>query len=230
MGDTSFGGHCLKKVADRRGSMLMEFVLTMPVLFMLAMIILQFAQIWVARHMVAYAAFCSARSMLSSNPIEWASKNSKENGAYQAARRALAWVTILGTADTSEMRGWDEGYISVGSGDFSDIGDDSTESYATVIYGSKDTHDVLVPGWGQIPESNSVDIRLDVSPTIVPGRYVSAEVKYKFPLLMPVAANLISQGELDGFPYIELKETCVLPAPYSTARLPLNAYDYTSYD
>ena len=230
MGDTSFGGHCLKKVADRRGSMLMEFVLTMPVLFMLAMIILQFAQIWVVRNMVAYAAFCSARSMLSCNPAEWAAKNSKENGAYQAARRVLAWVTIMGTSETRNLRDYDEGHLSFGAGHFSDIKDKSTPSFITAVYGSSQTKDVLVPGWGQISQSNSIDIRLDVTPSVVQGKYACAEVKFKFPLLTPVAAEIIAQGDLDGAPYIELKETCVLPLPYSTAKLPLNAYDYTSYD
>lgn len=210
--------------------MLMEFVLTMPVLFMLIMIILQFAQIWVVRNMVAYAAFCSARSMLSSNPSEWAAKNSNENGAYQAARRVLAWVTIMGTQESRELRDYDEGHLSFGSGSFSDINDKSTPSFVTAIYGSERTEDVVVPGWGQINESNSVDLRLDVTPTIEQGRYVCSKVKFKFPLLIPVAAQIMSQGDLDGAPYIELTETCILPLPYSTAKLPVNAYDYTSYD
>ena len=209
-----------------RGSVLMEFVLTMPILITLIMLILQFSQIWVARQMVAYSAFCAARSMLSCNPAEWAIKNSMENGAYQAARRALSWVTIMGKSDTNHLRGWDEETRSLGT--FSDIGE-TTISYATTIYGSSATHDVLVPGWGQVPESNSVDIRLELNPRIVQGRYASAEVKYKFPLLMPVVAQLVATGKCDGFPCIDLTETCVLPLPYSTAQLPLKAYDY-SYD
>lgn len=220
-----------RAIRDRRsGSVLMEFVLTMPILVTLVMLILQFAQVWVARQMVAYSAFCAARSMLSCNPVEWVIKNSTENGAYQAARRALSWVTIMGRSDTRHLRGWEEESLDFGVGDFSDVGDGSTETFTTIIYGSKATHDVLVPGWGQVPESNSVDLRLELTPRIVQGRYVSAEVKYKFPLLMPVAAQLIATGECDGFPCIDLTETCVLPLPYSTAQLPLNAYDYTSYD
>lgn len=247
----------------KKGSMLMEFVLTMPILFMLIMLILQFAQIMVARQFVAYAAFCSTRSMLCSNPSEWALKNSKNNCAFQAARRALAWVNIFGTPETAHMRGWEEGYLSVGAGDFSDIGDKSTLSYLTTMYGDKETHDVLVPGWGQVPESNSVDDRLDVTcgPQIPNGKYAYSTVKYKFPLLIPVAGQMISffakhdagesaymrsrtlmpgwTGEQEIFhdvPYIELTETCVLPLPYSTAKLPGNplgvgsAFDYTSYD
>ena len=244
----------------KRGSMLMEFVLTMPILFMLIMLILQFAQIMVVRQFVAYAAFCSTRSMLCSNPSEWKQKNSRSNCAFQAARRVLAWVNIFGTPETAHLRGREEGYIDHGAGDFSDIDDKSTEAYTTIMYGSKETHDVLIPGWGQIPESNSIDRRLDVEcgPKIPNGKYAYSTVKYKFPLLIPVAGQMIgffmkhSASEskymqskdlppgwidelgpdemIDGMPYITLTETCVLPLPYSTARLPVNAFDYLSYD
>ena len=234
-----------------RGSMLLEFVLTMPILFMLIMLILQFAQIMVVRQFVAYAAFCSTRSMLCSNPTEWALKNSKNNCAFQAARRVLAWVNIFGTPETAHLRSWEEGYLSVGSGDFSDVQGENL-SYTTIAYGSKETHDVLIPGWGQIPESNSIDRRLDVAPGVNPGKCAWSTVKYKFPLLIPVAGQMIgffmhhsaaesqymkskdlppgwidslSEDEmLDGMPYITLTETCVLPLPYSTAALPGNPY------
>ena len=244
----------------RRGSMLMEFVLVMPILFMLIMLIIQFAQIMVVRQFVAYAAFCSTRSMLCSNPSEWSplvKPEKRDRCTHQAARRVLAWVNIFGDPETANLRSWDEETRSLGK--FSDIGE-TTISYTTVIYGSKDTHDVLVPGWGQIPESNSVDTRLNVEcgPMVPNGRYAYSTVRYDFPLLIPVAGQIIgffmhhSASEskymqskdlppgwidelgpdemIDGMPYITLTETCVLPLPYSTARLPVNAFDYTSYD
>lgn len=237
--------------ADCRGSMLLEFVLTMPILFMLIMLILQFAQIMVVRQFVAYAAFCSTRSMLCSNPSEWDSKNPKQfQCTHQAARRVLAWVNIFGTPETAHLRGSEEGYLSVSSGDFSDI-QDTPLTYTSKLYGSKATHDVLIPGWGQIPESNSVDRRLEVEcgPKIPNGKYAYSTVRYKFPLLIPVAGQMISflakhsadeslymrsktlmpgwtgeQELFDGVPFIELTETCVLPLPYSTANLPGNAF------
>ncbi len=244
--------------AVKRGSALMEFVLVMPILFMLIMGVIQFAQIMVVRQFVAYAAFCATRSIYCSNPKEWSgSQNSKNNCAFQAARRVLAWVTIFGTPETANLRSWDEEHLSIGAGDFAEIEDDNV-SFATTVYGSKATHDVLVPGWGQVPESNSVDRRLKVEadPESGKGKYAAATVRYKFPLLIPVAGQMISffaknsvfdsqymknkdltvggwTGEeelFDGVPYIELKETCVLPLPYSTANLPENAFDYTTYD
>ena len=204
--------------ARRRGSVLMEFVLTMPILFMLIMLVIQFAQVMTARQFVAYAAFCSARSMLCANPSECGGSD-RTSGVYQAARRALAWVNIFGAGN---------------GGGF----------------------EVQVPGWGKVPESSSVDSRLDVSTSISQARYVESTVTYKFPLLIPVAGQMVGflskksysdslyvksktmmagwtgeSGDLiDGMPYIELVEKCVLPLPYSTANLPSSAFDSYSYD
>lgn len=200
----------------RKGTMLMEFVLTMPILFILIMLVVQFAQIMLARQMVSYAAFCSSRSMLCSKPEEWRG-GGKNSCAHQAARRVLAWVNIFG-----EPKGGSNG--------------------------------VLVPGWGRVPGSNSIDKRLEVKPSISQARYVKSVVTYKFPLLVPVAGQMIGflskdsaknslyvksktmmagwtgeEGDLvDGMPYIALTETCVLPLPYSTKNMPSGAFDYTN--
>lgn len=236
--------------AMKKGSMLLEFVLTMPTLFMLIMLVLQVAQILVVRPFVAYAAFCSTRSMLCANRGEWNPKNDKQfQCTHQAARRALAWVNIFGTPETADLRGWEEEALEPKPSAFSDI-DGTPIYYTTKIYGSKKTKDVTVPGWGQIPASNSVDDRLDVDVEseglgVFPGRYAASKVTYKFPLLIPVAGQMISflarhsaeeslyvksktlmpgwTGEQElfhGVPYIELTETCVLPLPYSPDKLP----------
>ena len=227
--------------AMKKGSMLLEFVLTMPILIMLIMFVIQFAQIMVVRQFVAYAAFCSTRSMLCSNPSEWDPELNpkKERCTHQAARRVLAWVNIFGTPKTAHLRGWEEKTLkSFNPSTFSDI-DNTPLSYTTRVYGSKKTHDVVVPGWGQIPESNSVDDRLEVDVMQKQGKYVASTVKYKFPLLIPGAGQMISawvnesdgkQALFHGVPFITLTETCVLPLPYSTANLPTSAFDYTSYD
>ena len=207
----------VQSAAMRKGTMLMEFVLTMPILFMLIMLVIQFAQVMLARQMVAYAAFCSTRSMLCSKPSEWQGSG-KSSCAHQAARRALAWVNIYGTPKST-------------------------------------ANGVLVPGWGHVPESDSVDKRLDVTTSISQAKYVKSTVAYKFPLLVPVAGQMVGflskdraenslyvssktmmagwtgeTGDLvDEIPYILLTETCVLPLPYSTVNMPKGAFD-NSYD
>ena len=207
----------VQSAAMRKGTMLMEFVLTMPILFMLIMLVIQFAQVMLARQMVAYAAFCSTRSMLCSKPSEWQGSG-KSSCAHQAARRALAWINIYGDPNGT-------------------------------------ANGVLVPGWGHVPESDSVDKRLNVTTSISQARYVKSTVAYKFPLLVPVAGQMVGflskdraenslyvssetmmagwtgeTGDLvDEIPYILLTETCVLPLPYSTVNMPKGAFD-NSYD
>lgn len=246
----------MKGVNQRTGSMLMEFVISMPILVMLIMLVIQFAQIWTIRQYVVYSAFCAARSLLSANLEEWSTfRDKKERCDHAAARRALAWVTILGTRSSDHLRSFETADSNVGAGDFSDTSDKSKFQFVTLIRGDLGTHDVMVPGWGQVNKSNSVDQRLNVKSSIVSCQYAKSSVSFKFPLLIPIAGQMISwfakhraedsdfikknmeltgwTGEeetFDGFPYIELKETCVLPLPYSPARLPLNAYDYTAYD
>lgn len=123
--------------------------------------------------------------------------------------------------------------------------------------GPNEANDIEVPGWGKIPESNSIDRRLAVKATFVPKRYTSAKVAYRYPLLIPIAGRMIgwltrhSWQEsayvksralppgwlngvedvplIDGMPYITLTETCVLPLPYSPANLPANAFDYGTW-
>ena len=245
----------MKGVNQRTGSMLMEFVISMPILVMLIMLVIQFAQIWTVRQCVAYSAFCAARSLLSANPVEWSTlRAKKERCDHAAARRVLSWVTMLGTRSSDRLRSFETADSSVES-----AYDKSKFQFVTLIRGDLGTHDVMVPGWGQVNESNSIDMRLNVESWPRDGLdyqgYAKSTVSFKFPLLIPIAGQMVSwlakhraedsdfikknmeltgwTGEeetFDGFPYIELKETCVLPLPYSPARLPLNAYDYTAYD
>ena len=198
----------------RRGSMLMEFVLVMPLLFIMIMLVLQFAQVWMVKQVMSYAAFCAARSTICVNEAYPADA---QHGAETAAKRVLAWVNFFGTG------------------------------------GSKG---VKVPGWGEIPESAGIDRRVtvylnDAIPEIgypIPGAR-AAQVVFNCPLLIPIAGQMVSwyaqhtyadgDAEIWGwtgkqcllpgegvFPYIRLRKTCILPLPYSTANLPVNAYDW----
>ncbi len=194
----------------RRGSVLMEFVLSMPLMITLIFLVVQFAQIWTVRQVVAYSAFCATRSMLSAAPSEWSSAKPKSMRCdHRAAARALAWVNI---------------YSPAGGGK-------------------------RVPGWGTVPQSASVDDRVEVESSHSAGEYATSKVTFKFPLLVPVAGQMISylaknraedakyskigsptlmwSGEEELFekiPYIELTERCVLPLPFDPSAQPANAY------
>lgn len=228
-----------------RGSMLMECVLVLPVQLLLVMAVVQFAQIWTARYVTSYAAYCAARATLSTNPAN------HQSAAESAARRVCAWANL---ADLPERL-------------MSSRAPDDHEG------------ELLVPGWGAIPNSASIDRRVDVvlgfmdQAADFKGRssgVTAATVKFRFPLVTPLAGSMISwlakhgsgasgdstaeyrlvsgwtgeaeiledersriarSSQKDGsvkmdymeqgvFPYIELTETCVLPLPYSTSQLP----------
>ena len=197
----------IERRRGRSGSVLMETVLVLPVLFLFIVGILQFAHIWMAKQMTAYAAYAAARAMMVVPPSE------QQAAAENAARMVLSWISLA-----------DEGDSKPG---------------------------VSVPGWGKIYGSSSVWKRVEVFANNTPTS-VSAKVEFKFPLMMPgMAANRIiasaatdsyvlpeSSGDfwedwsnaagnpssIDGWPYIELMEDCILPMPYSTANFPSGAF------
>lgn len=222
--------------SSRRGSIMMEFVISMPILFLLIMLTLQYAHVWMAKQMLSYAAFCAARSTLACAPGE------QQKATREAAKRALAWMNIYGKRD----RAYAHVDSEISASDFSDISDTSAfqnqSGRPPAVAG-----DVKIPGWGGVPESDSTDDRLQTKPLVVQGKYAACTVVYKFPLLIPVAGQMVSYlakhttgkesatyrasmgwtGEeelFDGMPFIELTETCVLPLPYSTVNLPFGAY------
>lgn len=205
----------------RRGSIMMETVLVMPLLLLLIFGILQFAQIWMARQLVVYAAACSARAMTVVLPEEQA------DAADKAAKLALSWLCLVEDGSESgnagvEVPGW--GRIP---------GSRSVDRRVRTS--------VLLNG-------RRYDGTDDANPV------VGVTVSFRFPLLIPgMAINTIlgnfanrpnqplSQGadfygnlaqanrnpivDIDGWPYMDFRETCILPMPYSPRNYPKGGYD-----
>ena len=63
-----------------KGSMLLETVLAMPLLYVLIMAVLQIAHIWTARQIAVYAAYSATRATLCVSPLE-----------AQATAKSAAW-------------------------------------------------------------------------------------------------------------------------------------------
>jgi len=82
----------------RRGAVLVEAVLVLPVLLMLIFAVIQFANVMMVQQVVEYAAYCGARATLTCNSMQ-ANKRAKE-----AAKRVLAPVS-LSTEDDSSSKG-----------------------------------------------------------------------------------------------------------------------------
>ena len=234
----------IRAFSVRPGSMLMEFVLTMPILVILIMLVLQFAQLWLVREVVSYAAFCAARSTLCVVPAE------QSDAAKKAAMQVLAWVNTFGSDGGTGSEG------TYNAGAFSDIKDGYEFNYYEGS--SDDSGNLKIPGWGGVPESSGLSDRVSVELDIksqsrnIGGKKPVASavtVKYKFPMLVPIAGQMISYlakhsaseskyvkskdimpgwtGEEEtfgGVPYIELVETGVVPMPYSTVNFPFMAY------
>ena len=187
----------IERKRGRAGSVLMETVLALPVLFLFIVGILQFAHIWMAKQMTAYAAYAAARAMMVVPPGE------QQAAAENAARMVLSWISLA------------------------DGGDDSAEAKVTV------------PGWGKVLGSGSVLRDWDQNGRVCVDIMnmvdsVRAEVKFRFPLMMPgMAVNTLvaNAGDadaqvsaIDGWPFGVLTEECTLPVPYSRAQLPRDAF------
>ena len=82
------------KHADSNGSMLMEAVVCIPVLLVMILGCMQIAHIWFARQLVQYAAYASARVLLST-PDQDCEKAVKTGGAaWKAAAQVCSWVAL----------------------------------------------------------------------------------------------------------------------------------------
>ena len=221
--------HGRHKFRQRRvaGSMLMEFVLTMPLLFIMIMGVLQVAHIWTARLVTHYAAFCAARATLTTN--EWLllalsiDPDGPGSPAHDAARQVCAWVVFSDSeGDAFKIPGWGN-----------------------------------IPHSAELKKRVRVTPRVGPAPlggSFVGAPWLSgATVQFDFPLLMPVVGTMMGwlakndsndadfaigsgwSGQSDytnndrigdtrvyGGPYLTLTETVWLPKTYSTKRYPVS--------
>lgn len=188
----------------RRGSILMETVLVMPLLLFLIFGILQFAQICMARQFVVYAATCAARAMTVVQPSEQA------DAADKAAKLALSWLCLAeddserGNAGV-EVPGW--GIIP---------GSRSVGRRVTVRFPLDDEGDRYDGTKDKYPfVAVSVGFRF---PLLIPGMAINRILGNFANRDQPLANNP------DGWPYVKFEETCILPMPYSPKNFPRGGY------
>jgi len=105
----------------RRGTVLMECVLVLPILTLLVFAIVQFSLIWYAQIMTHYAAYNAARAALVYHPGEYRVTDAKDNVTqkfkqtsgvcWEAACRTLAWVGNApdGGESSFTVPGWWQG-------------------------------------------------------------------------------------------------------------------------
>lgn len=199
-----------------RGSVLMETVIVMPLLLLLVFGVIQFAHIWMARQMVAYAAFCATRAVMVVPPDE------QEKAARNAAEVALSWMNMADggrDGNTVKIPGWGK---VIGSG--------CSEARVSEV-------EVVENGVGKEVAQVRVEFKF---PLLIPVMAVnrifakganqtsillSDYSKARFYEDLVTASKRPGEDEIGGWPYIKLTETCVLPMPYSTEDFPTGAFD-----
>ena len=201
----------------RRGSILAETVLVMPLLLLLIFGIIQFAQICMARQFVVYAAACAARAMTVVQPSE------QDDAADKAAKLALSWL-CLAEADSEssnagvEVPGWGliPGSRSVDRRVTTTTfchGDDDAEPYVGVRVGFR--FPLLIPG---------------MAINTIIGNFADTDRNQPLAQGADFYGNLAQASrnpivDIDGWPYINFTETCILPMPYSPKNFPKGGYD-----
>ena len=218
---------------ERKGAVLLEFVLCFPILLVLFLFAMQLAQIMITWQVVHYAAYMGARSSMVTNNIQ------RQSQAEKVVKRILAVVSASPTnSAASNKKG------------------DNKDSERT-----KDEYCKL-DGWGYLPDTKYLEkqVSVDIPLTDIDPSGVRCTVKFKMFLNVPVAGPLIAffanpkkkdkdwQKKLDDqanalnpaflsddpqtiepdkdlkIPYIELSSTSTVNIPYGTKAYPLDIF------
>lgn len=178
----------------RNGSVLMEFLLVFPIIVLLVSMILQFSQIWIARQLTAYAAYCATRATLCVN------KDEAEMAARHAAESVCAWMCLAGLS-TDETDALSEEAVETNWNSYHNMTEETAddETIYRDVSAPRDS-ELNIPGWGSIPGSSSRHARVavEVKKNGDNPYYAAVRVKFKFPLLLPLAGKIISWGASQG--------------------------------
>ena len=222
---------------ERKGAVLLEFVLCFPILLVLFFFAMQLAQIMITWQVVHYAAYMGARSSMVTNNIQ------RQSQAEKVVKRILAVVSASPVTTSAQNN------KNGGKGGNKD--DDRT----------KDEYCKL-DGWGYLPDTKYLEkqVSVDIPLTDIDPSGVRCTVKFKMFLNVPVAGPLIAyfanpnkkdkdwEKKLDDqayalnpallpddpqtiepekdlkIPYIELSSTSVVNIPYGTKAYPLDVF------
>ena len=174
---------------DRHGSVLMEFLLVFPIILLLVSMLLQFAQIWIARQITAYAAYCATRATLCVN------KDEQTTAAQYAAESVCAWMCYAGLSTDEAATLQEVSHAPLNWNKYHDMTDEVAND--DTIYkdvSAPRSAELNIPGWGSVPGSSSRHVRVqtNVIQGGASGDYAAVQVRFKFPLLLPLAGKIIS--------------------------------------
>lgn len=219
----------------RGGTVLMEAVLCLPLLLFLVTGIVQFARIWEARLLTRHAAYNAARAALVYNVEDYATVNGSSGSIRFKRQDGPVWLAAVNTlvwksATFSASEGRSADYLFPG---FSDRPGQTSPSYRVPNSAFVQDQVSIVPSLSG--DSNGL---------------VRVTVQFKFPLLFSLFALGAAQNDPDldlpfgdtddavplvhdagddiaprdawhdSIPHIRLRETCLLPKPWSTRHYP----------
>lgn len=235
------------RFGEKRGSILMEFVLVAPLVLILVSMILQFAHIWTARQITAYAAYCAARATMV------VPKEEKKAAAKKAAELACAWMSLAGLpGSTGEQEVKIKGWGTIPGSDSADkrvsveVREDGENNVPAAVVTVHFKFPLMLPlagrmiswavnheeglsglDYGNHKLTEKIEIRDSDGNVIAlsgdnPG-WRGEET------IMDENGNAVDRrdgvwGKGGRFPFITLTETCVLPMPYSTAKFPKSGF------
>ena len=190
-------GRVIHNAPHRRGSILMEFVIVAPIILLLVSMVLQFSHIWTARQITAYAAYCATRAIMAVPPGE------QEEAAKKAAELACAWMSLVGLPEAVVAA---RSRLPTGSKvvHLGRLHDRTDISDAETVYEDREAPiegEVMIPGWGSIPGSDSARVRVQETKILTKDGnrcdgngipLAAVTVKFKFPLVLPLAGRMIS--------------------------------------
>jgi hypothetical protein len=217
---------------------MLEFTMALPLLLLLLFGCVQFAQLWMARLMTNYAAFCAARAALVTVVDEAGPSSSNDSWPTQQE------LPYEGLKDPFTKLG----SIGLGMQGFAKseaqwAGSKAAQQVCawTILGGSGLTlNDMNIPGWGKIPGTDASERKVR---TVVKfsNWNVEATVENDFALIMPVIGPVIAWGvnpwdeekpwaeqtkdptddahrflDKSPYPHIRITAKVTLPKPYRT--------------
>ncbi len=183
---------------NERGSVLMEAVILLPVVLGAILTAGQFAHIWYARQMTAYAAYAAGREAARSTTAAEA-----EISAVNAAKNICAHISLTADADSANT--------------------DITVPRLGVIPGSRDVDEkmqvtVTESEWTDAERRRTVTVQMDFPLVFPVVNYLLKDGIAAFTAENPASEKIIGAADQADeekyiFPHIRIRETAIVPVP-----------------
>jgi Flp pilus assembly protein TadG len=175
---------------DQSGQAIVEYAIIFPIQLLLTLCIIQLALLFVATHVVNYAAFCAAEAERVRNPGRAEEAAWPQEAAYIALTR-IAGPTGVAAPDTLHLPGW---------GDIPNYGAAKQKTTVNITLNSP-----VQPPPVSVEVIHKYELRVPIADWVTYGT-----TKYVLGQILPVAETDSSFGA----PHIAIKGQCTLAKPW----------------